>query len=191
MNQTILALTCGTALLLSQPASALAASTLKFGASLYQIPENSGDVQLTVTRTGDVGNIVTVDYATTNGTATAGHNYTETKGTLSFAAGELTKTLVVQILNNGIAEKDKQFKVVLSNPTGGMALGAAGNITATVTVCDVSEMLPHRFDAVQVSLDGLVTVTLGGGFTPGLGLSNRFQPYVRRPARSPITPCGS
>jgi dienelactone hydrolase len=46
-----------------------------------------------------------------------------------------------------------------------------------VTVCDLTEMLPHRFDALQVSPQGMVSLTLGGGFTPGLGISNRFQPY--------------
>jgi dienelactone hydrolase len=151
---------------------------VQFTANLLWVQETEGAVQLTVTRGNGLQlDSFTLDYATTNGTATAGSDYTETKGTLAFAAGEMTKSFVVPILNDGVAEKDEQFKVVLSNPTGGMVLGAATNVAATVTVCDVTEMLPHRFDSVQVSPEGLVSLTLGGGFTPGLGVSNRFQPY--------------
>ena len=151
---------------------------VQFAANQLWVQEVEGTVKLTVMRGNDIQlDAFTVEYATTNGTATAGSDYTETKGTLAFAEGEMTKFFNVPILNDGVAEKDEQFKVVLSNPTGGMVLATATNATATVTVCDVTEMLPHRFEAVQVSPQGTVSLTLGGGFTPGLGLSNRFQPY--------------
>ncbi|MBI3417070.1 MAG: hypothetical protein HY043_17395, partial [Verrucomicrobia bacterium] len=147
---------------------------VQFTVNQLWVHEPEGAVQLTVMRGNDVQlDAFTVDYTTTNGTATAGSDYTETKGTLAFAPGEMSKSFTVPILNDGVAEKDEQFKVVLSNPTGGMVLGAAINVTATV--CDVTEMLPHRFDAVQISPGGVVSLTLGGGFTPGLGVSNRFQ----------------
>ena len=42
----------------------------------------------------------TVDYATGDGTATAGDDYTETLGTLTFTAGELEKTVPVPILDD-------------------------------------------------------------------------------------------
>ncbi|HOW68223.1 MAG TPA: Calx-beta domain-containing protein, partial [Verrucomicrobiota bacterium] len=110
-------------------------------------------------------------------TAAAGADYTETKGTLTFAAGEMARSITVPLLESGAAQPDRQFKVVLSNPTSGMLLGPSSNLTATVTVFETREMSRHQFDVCQVSSSGTLTLTLGGGFTPGLGLSNRFQPY--------------
>jgi len=78
-----------------------------------------------------------VDYATTNGTAVAGTDYTETKGTLAFAPGEMTRSFSVPVLDDGVAKQDRQFKVRLSNPAGGGVL--VTNKTATVTVCDMRE----------------------------------------------------
>ena len=89
----------------------------------------------------------------------------------------MTKSFAVPVFDDGVAEPDEQFKVLLSNPTGGMALGTATNVTATVTLCDLTEMAPHRFDNIQVSPEGVVSLTLGGGYTPGVGIGNRFKPY--------------
>ena len=47
---------------------------------------------------------VTVDYATTSGSATDGVDYTPAAGTLSFAPGETAKTIVVPIADDGVTE---------------------------------------------------------------------------------------
>jgi chitinase len=73
---------------------------------------------------------VTVDYATDDGTATAGSDYTAESGTLSFAPGQSVKTLVVPIADDGDAEPAESFTVGLSNP-GNSALG---DDTGTVTI---------------------------------------------------------
>ena len=62
---------------------------------------------------------VTVDYATEDGTATAGADYTATSGTLTFAAGETEKTVSVALLDDAIDEGKETFKLKLSNPQGG------------------------------------------------------------------------
>ena len=61
---------------------------------------------------------VTVDYATSNGTATAGSDYTAASGTLSFSAGETRKTLAVRISDDTESESDETFTVTLSNASG-------------------------------------------------------------------------
>jgi hypothetical protein len=60
---------------------------------------------------------VTVKYATANGTATAGSDYIATSGTVTFAPGETSKTIVVQVCGDTIDEPDETFVVNLSQPT--------------------------------------------------------------------------
>ncbi|MFN4257861.1 MAG: cellulose binding domain-containing protein [Gemmataceae bacterium] len=59
--------------------------------------------------------LVTVQYATMNGTATAGSDYLATNGTLTFAPGETQKSIHVTVLGDTIVEPDETFFVVLSN----------------------------------------------------------------------------
>ena len=66
--------------------------------------ESSPNVSVTVTRTGDISAATSIDYATSNGTATAGADYTSTSGTLAFAAGQLTRTITIPILDDQIYE---------------------------------------------------------------------------------------
>ena len=80
---------------------------------------NSGTTSFTftVTRTGGTG-AFTVDYATGGGTATANDDYQSTDGTLSFIAGENSKTVTVNVNGDITGEQAETFNVTLSNPTG-------------------------------------------------------------------------
>ncbi len=150
---------------------------VQFTRNEHWVHENETTIQLTVSRGNDgLLGAFTVDYATTNITAIAGQDYVETHGTLEFAAGEMTRSFTVTVFDDGVAELDEQFKVLLSNQTGGMALDVVTNVTASVALCDLTEMAPHRFDSIQVAPGGAVNLTLGGGYTPGVGISNRFEP---------------
>ncbi len=62
---------------------------------------------------------VTVDYATSDGTATAGSDYTATSGTLTFAVGKTEKTVSVPVLDDAHDEGSETFTLTLSNPEGG------------------------------------------------------------------------
>ena len=75
---------------------------------------------------------VAVNYATVNGTALAGSDYTATSGTLTFGPGETVKTFTVPVANDTAVEGDEAFTVVLSNPTNGASLGTPGTVTVTV-----------------------------------------------------------
>ena len=75
---------------------------------------------------------VTVDYATADGTAAAGADYTAASGTLTFAAGERTKTVSVPVLEDSHDDGEETFTLRLSNATGarigdGEATGTIGN----------------------------------------------------------------
>ncbi|MDB5295685.1 MAG: type secretion C-terminal target protein, partial [Phycisphaerales bacterium] len=71
---------------------------------------------------------VTVKYATKNGTATAGSDYAAASGTLTFAAGQTSKTVTVQVRGDTVDEADETFFVDLSAPTGGAALAVSRGV---------------------------------------------------------------
>ncbi|HKE60428.1 MAG TPA: Calx-beta domain-containing protein, partial [Pyrinomonadaceae bacterium] len=110
-------------------------STFQFNASTYSTFEGSSSpVTVTVTRAGGVTGAASINYATSDGTATAGSDYTATSGTLNFADGELSKTFTIPILDDDIFEGNETINVTLSNPTGGPTLGTPA--TAVVTIND-------------------------------------------------------
>ena len=74
---------------------------------------------------------VTVAYATADGTATAGSDYTATSGTLSFAAGETAKTISVPVLADAQDDGGETLTLTLSTPSG--ARITDGTATGTIT----------------------------------------------------------
>ena len=73
---------------------------------------------------------VTVDYATADGTATAGDDYRAAFGTLAFAAGETSKTIEVAVLGDTTDEGIETLALHLSNPNG--AFIADGEATGII-----------------------------------------------------------
>jgi uncharacterized repeat protein (TIGR01451 family) len=95
---------------------------------INDVSVNEGDggtkaVDFTVTLTPASSQPVTVQYATADGTATAGADYRATNGTLSFNANETSKTISVNINGDTLVESDETFFVNLSNPSAGTNLG--------------------------------------------------------------------
>ena len=80
--------------------------------------EASGELEFVVTASrlsaGDPP--VNVDYATEDGTATAGADYEAVSGTLAFTAERLEQTIAVPVTDDGIDEPDETLTVVLSKP---------------------------------------------------------------------------
>ncbi len=70
--------------------------------------------------------VVNVNYATADDTATAGVDYRATSGTLTFAPGEVVKTVQVDIVDDGTAEVDEYFTIQLSAPSGATLAEPAG-----------------------------------------------------------------
>jgi len=80
---------------------------------------NSGtaDMIFTVTLSESSASSVTVDYLTSNDSATSGTDYTSSSGTVTFAIGETTKTITVPVAGDTTAEGDESFSLTLSNAT--------------------------------------------------------------------------
>jgi ribosomal protein L35AE/L33A len=99
------------------------AGSLKFDQSDFQVIEGNVVTVITVERSHGESGAVSVHYATSNGTATAGQDYDAASGTLSWAAGdESRKSFTVQIHDDNVAEGPETVRLALSNPTGGAAL---------------------------------------------------------------------
>ena len=80
----------------------------------------------------------TVAYATSDGTATAGADYTETSGTLTFGPLETSKTVSVPVLDDAHDEGSEMLTLTLSDPDpGGVRLA---NATATGTISNTGPM---------------------------------------------------
>ena len=154
--------------------------TLQFDPASATVNETDGTVTLTVTRTdGDDGE-VGVSFASADGSATTGLDFTAVTDTLTWADGDsAAKTIDVPILDDAEVEVDETFDVTLSAPTGNATLGSA--ITATVTI--VSEDLPPdpvpgtlQFDPTSATVNetaGTVTLTVTrvGGDDGEVGVS--------------------
>ena len=106
---------------------------LAFSHQFYVADENGGSVLITVVRTAGVAGTVSVDFATTPGTALIGTDYLSTNGTLVFLPGELSKQFSIGIVDDADADGDTTVDLALSNPTNA-SLGTVN--TAQLTIID-------------------------------------------------------
>ncbi|HVG34315.1 MAG TPA: Calx-beta domain-containing protein, partial [Pyrinomonadaceae bacterium] len=107
---------------------------------------------------------VSVAYATADSTAFAGSDYVGTSGTLTFNAGETTKTINVTVNGDQFAEADETFTLSLTNPTNATLAKATG--TTRIINDDLGGTLQFSSNAYSVREDGgaaTVTVTRTAG----------------------------
>jgi ELWxxDGT repeat protein len=98
----------------------------------------------TVTLSAPSAQPVTVQYATANGTATAGSDYQARSGTLTIPAGQTTGTITVPVIGDRLGEPDETFLVNLSGATGatiadGQAVGTILDDEPRIRTTDVSK----------------------------------------------------
>jgi len=105
---------------------------LGFAVTSTNALENSGSVKILVERTEGTDGAVTVHYATADGTAIAGRNYSAQAGQLTFGPGEIFGTITIPLLDDQSYGGGGQFNVVLSEPAGA-SIGAA---THTIRIAD-------------------------------------------------------
>lgn len=138
-------------------------NVVRFSSSTYSVAENSGSAVLTVqlVPSGDASRPSTVDFAATPITAFAGFDFSPVTGTLIFAPGETTKSIIVPIHNDTVAEGPETFRVTLSNPNPGTIVGVPGTTIVTIIDDDVSstiEFSPANYTVAENA--GSVTLTL-------------------------------
>jgi hypothetical protein len=149
------------------------------------VNETAGSVFVTLYRAGGTTGAASMDYTTSDGTATAPGDYSPRSGTFNFAEGESTKTIEIPIINDGEAEPDQIINLTFSNPTGPAAVGFVGPVKIHIVDNDSTpsligftannytitengvfvEVFLQRLDANSISK---VTFTASGGTaTPG------------------------
>jgi Tol biopolymer transport system component len=144
---------------------------MAFNQSSYSISEPGSVLFTQVVRVRRAGYLinstVTVNFDTSNGTATAGSDYATRSETLTFAPGETDKLLAIQIFNDEVIDPDETVTLTLSGPTGNAILGTRSVATLTIEDDD-----PHLFlfsasdyEVSEAGFSLLVTVTVSGAPT--------------------------
>ncbi len=168
----------------------LEGGSLQFSNPFFSSIESGGAALITVTRTGGFAGAAQVNYATSNGTATAEQDYTATSGTLNFPNGVTTQTFSITINNDTTDEPLETVNLTLSNPTGTGALGAQS--TAVFSIDDNDPLPGISINDVSVAegdsgtTNAVFTVTLSAAssftatasFTTFDGLAGGTSDYV-------------
>ena len=132
--------------------------------------EEDSTMAFVVTLDPAASDTVTVDYATSDGTVTAGEDYTATSGTLTFQAGEVTKTISVPITDDAEDDGGETFTLTLSNASGAEIEDA----TATGTFRDTDTTatpLTASFKNLPATHDGSSEITFQVEFSEDVGIS--------------------
>ncbi|MFN8491541.1 MAG: Calx-beta domain-containing protein [Caldilineaceae bacterium] len=138
------------------------------------INENAGNVVFTVSLAPASSQAVSVNYATANGSAVAGSDYTARSGTLTFNAGVTSAQITIPIINDTVVESDETFVVNLSNAVNATIADNQGSGTIkdddSATACgqfrtqnltaDTNDALPNNTVQVAIWYDGVINASL-------------------------------
>jgi Calx-beta domain/FG-GAP-like repeat len=137
---------------------------------------NTGTVSaiFTVSLSAAYGQPVTVDFATADGTATAGSDYTAKAGTLTFAPGQTSQTITVAVIGDRLPEPTEAFVVNLSNPTNsviadGQGVGIIVDDEPRISISDVTKREGKTGHTTLFSF----TVTLSAAYDQAVTMSYR------------------
>jgi hypothetical protein len=169
-----------------------------FNASATEGNSGPRNITFNVNLTNASYQTVTVSYATADGTATAGADYTATSGTVTFNPGETSKTFVVEALGDTTDEVDETFTVSFSNASN--AALAMAQVTGTIFDDDgpaisLDDVAVKEGDTGRVNATFTITLsavspqpvsvrysTAGGTATPGVDYTSATNRTVQVPA---------
>ena len=121
--------------------------------------ESNTATNMTVTLSAAAGRDVTVDYATSNGTATAGTDYTATSGTLTISAGSTTGTIGVTVLTDAIYEGDETVTMTLSSASNATISDSTGTFTVTDDESAPTVQLAANASSIDENSGSTITIT--------------------------------
>lgn len=127
---------------------------LAFDLAAIEVPEDAGTVSLVVRRSGPLTGEVRVEFFTEEDSASAHADFIPASGTLVFPPGVAIQPIRVDILDDAEIEGAESFRVRLTNPSTGIALGSQS--VAAVTILDDDRPPTHFTLTVQPGPGGIV-----------------------------------
>lgn len=160
---------------------------LRIGNAVADETDAAAHIQVTLDE--QYFNTVTVNWATSDGSASAGSDFVAGGGTLVFAPGETSKTIDIPLLDDQAYEGDETFGVTLSAPTGGGLIAAA---VGTVLIKDEECMTSNSCSQGKYCLKahescetvGVCVQRIAGGSLPDLHVASINMPSASSTGQS-------
>jgi hypothetical protein len=136
---------------------------ITFSSAAYSRSEAGGVAVITMKRTAPSKAITsTVAFSTSNNTASAPADFTDTDVTVTFAAKQTTQTVNVPIIQDGLFEGPETVNLVLGSPITNAQLGSQKTATLTIVDDEVASFSISDATAVTEGADAAFTVSLNG-----------------------------
>jgi Calx-beta domain-containing protein len=147
----------------NDPIPPLSAVLTVTGVTHREGPSGTTTFTFTVARSGETTTAVSVDLATSDGTATAPSDYADAPGTLPFAANQMIGTVDVTVNGDAVLEHDETFFLGLLNPSVGAAI-STGQATGTIVNDDTrtTAIVKVRPAKGLIAVHGRVSPARGG-----------------------------
>ena len=163
--------------------------SLEFASANYVVQESGPNAIISVLRTGDTNGTVSVNYGTSDGTATAGADYVAQTGTLVFGPGETNKSFSVTILQDTLVEGNETVNLALSLPGGNTLATLGARATATLTITDDDTAIEftaatYSFSeaagvaAITIRRTGILTTAVSATLTTSNGTATAGLDYT-------------
>jgi len=145
--------------------AAAPAGSFEFSAANYAVGENGLVASITINRVRGREGSVTVQFTTSDGTATGGADYTNATQTVIFDNGVISQTIQIPITNDSLDEFNETINLSLSDPRGGATIGAQNTAVLTIVDNDVATPTLNTQSSPSVALGEATfdTASLSGG----------------------------
>lgn len=134
-----------------------AGGTFSLNSNSYSIAENGSSASVTVLRSGNVDEAATIQYATSDGSATEAIDYTPVSGSLSFEVGTTEANISIPILDDSEEEENETFILTLSDPSSNALLGSPASATLTILENDIPDSEPPTISITSPSNNATVS----------------------------------
>ena len=153
------------------------------------VDEAAGTANFVITFDRPSAGVVSINYATQDGTALAGSDYVAEAGTLKFAPGETAKTVKVQLINDTLPEGDEAFSLKLSGLVGATALNPVGTAViaandepvvskASISIDDVTVGEQDGFADFVIRLDAPTSAPLTVNYSTAPSTASNYSDFI-------------
>lgn len=145
-------------------------SNIEFASSTYTVREGVAVVTLNVVRSGDLTEVASANFSTTDVSAAAGEDYDGTGGSVTFGVGETAKEISITIHDDQLVESSETFTVELAAATSNVVIGTESSSSISITDNDTI-----TFEMVSHSIVSESLTPSNSRIDPGETVTVRFQ----------------